>query len=636
MSKDQNKSIDQNLKNPTATEKSVDLETQNKLVPEKIPVLEKWADLITNNIDNPDQSPTIKISRFGLKNSKDVVAFLRSPAGDSVIAEIGTKLAEEKSLRQYEQLQLREKQLMMNRLKAAFFLWYIEKKAHAADQRREIILDQNEKAIKNSGHTTQPTTPLNPSSDRTSLMRSIADYDRAISTYQNRQDQLLNEHKILNTRLSKLDDQMSMINFKYDLYDTQLNDFDDSLTMLENAPTPDKIAEIQSKIDLIQVQMDEIQNRVNELTNLNLHDETASLMKTHTSLGLEREQYLEVISVDAKIQSQIDSISIEMDEILEQVDELIKLNQDEKAATLMKKHTSMGLNRARHFDMLDVRKGNKHYVTLDGKTELNGQSVSFKDAHFVLNKGQQIIKDGDKHYLLQPGQDWESVKDNQEALKTAQVGFEQTKHELMVVENLVKLNKGLESTFTKTQILEVHSKIKNIETEETLIKNQTGLIQASRASAQNLLDNPNLGLTAPTPTITQGSAKPAPKQTQTSPTLLYKNKLEEFKNSPSVSQADLMNLVTKAPGVHTQAATAYLQTEFGKSFYKNMLRTAPIPHLMMQSLLRNLERFGVDPTKPSVTPIKGPLEKQLEKPLEPESKNESRSQLTPLSTNPFK
>lgn len=641
MSKDQKETRVESLTKPTATEKSdrqnETTQIQKTLAPEKSPsksieqesspTLQKWADLITNDIDNPHQSPTIKISRFGLKTSKDVVAFLRSPAGDSVMAEIGAHLAAEKSLDDYQQLQLREKQLMMNRLKAAFFLWYIERKAHAAHQQREIIIAQNERAIKNSGQTAQPTT-LRPSTERTSLMRSIADYDQAIRSYQNRHAQLQDEREVLDKRLSKLDDQMHMIDYKYNLYDMQLKDFDSSLEKLENAPTPEQVVELKTKVNLIETEINEIQTEVAKLTQLNRHDEVATLMKKQAALGLERDNYLEILSTEAVIQSQIDSIKTKMDEILIQVDELIQSNQDDEAAVLMKTHTSLNLNLGRHYDMLAVRNGEKQYVTEDGKTELNGKPVSFKDAHFVLKKGQQIIKDGDEHYLLQPGQTWDLVKDNKEALKIAKDSFIKAKPELLVVENVAKLNKGLESTFTKEQITDVHTKIDNIVAEQTLIKNQTGLIQAAKASAQNLLDNPNLGLTAPTPTITQGNSIPVPKPSQASSTLFYKNKLEEFRNSQSVSQKDLMDLVTQAPGINRQAATAYLQTEFGKTIYKNMVRTAPIPHVMMQSLLQNLERFGVDATKPSVTAIKNPLEKI--------EQNDSRPQLTPLSTNPFK
>jgi effector protein LidA len=591
MSKDQTEIIADSLKKSTIPEQSTrhteTTQIQKTLVPEKLPTkesnptLKKWADLIANDIENPDQSPTIKISRFGLKTSKDVMTFLRSPAGDSVMAEIGTQLAAEKSLQDYEQLQLREKQLLMNRLKAAFFLWYIEKKAHAAEQRRDIILEQNERAIKNSGHTAQPTAPRS-SSERTSLIKSIADYDRAIKAYQNRQSKLQSKRKDLDTKLVKLEAEAHMIDFKYNLYDLHLQDFDSTLERLENIPIRDNPKEDEQAI--------------------------------------------------SEIQEQINAIKAKMDQILLDVEELIKTNQDEDAALLMKSHTSLGLNCARHFDMLAVRRGDKHYVTEDGKTNLNGKPISFKDAYFILDKEEQIVKDGDKHYLLKPGQTWEAVSKDENALKAARDNFEQRKHELMVVENVVKHNKKLEAKFNKEQTTEVHDQIKKNEEKGSLLKNQIGLIQAAKASAQNLLDNPNLGLSAPRPTVTQGPSMLAPKQSFC-PTGFYKNQLEleKFCKQPNVRDV-LMDMAKQAPTNNRQMAMAFLNSEFSKI----QPSTAPIPTLAMQRILQTLETWGVKAAKPSVTNIKQPLDLKKEAGKEVGEESPSPSRLTPLSTNPFK
>ena len=594
MSKDQTETIVDSLKKSTVAEKSArhteTTQIQKTLVPEQLPTkqiessptLKKWADLISNDIENPDQSPTIKISRFGLKTSKDVLTFLRSPAGDSVMAEMGTQLAAEKSLHEYEQLQLREKQLLMNRLKAAFFLWYIEKKAHAADQRRDIILEQNERAIKNSGHTAQPATSLRPSSERNSLMRSISDYNRAIQLYQNRQSELKNERQDLDAKLVKLDAEAHMIDFKYTLYDLHLQDFDSTLERLENIPKRDDPKEDEQAI--------------------------------------------------AEIQAQIEAIKVKMDQILLDVDELIKTNKDEDAALLMKSHTSLGLNCARHFDMLAVRSGKKHYVTEDGKIELNGKPISFKDAYFILDKGEQIVKNGNKHYLLKPGQTWEAVSKDEKALEQAQDNFEQRKHELMVVENVVKHNKKLEVNFNKEQTTEVHAQIENNEKEETLLQNQIGLIQSAKASAENLLKNPTLGLSAPRPTISQGHSIPTPKPSFC-PTAFYKNQLEleKFCKQPNVRDI-LLDMAKQAPTNNRQMAMAFLNAEFAKI----QPSTAPIPTVAMQRMLQTLETWGVKAAKPTVTNIKQPLDLIKEAGKEAKEESPSPSRLTPLPTNPFK
>ena len=90
------------------------------------PAIEKWADLIYKNLDNAvkvgqsstkvgavptkdDLTPTATISRFGIKSPKDIVTFLRSPAGDSLMTKMGTQMAIEKSLDDYLQLERRER-----------------------------------------------------------------------------------------------------------------------------------------------------------------------------------------------------------------------------------------------------------------------------------------------------------------------------------------------------------------------------------------------------------------------------------------------------------------------------------------------------------------------------------------------
>ena len=104
-----------------------------------------------------------------------------------------------------------------------------------------------------------------------------------------------------------------------------------------------------------------------------------------------------------------------------------------------------------------------------------------------------------------------------------------------------------------------------------------------------------------------------PKPTQGSTTRFYREQLQQHK-TPQLSREELLALTEQAPAEHKEKAQAYLSRQFA-----NMPRNAPIPFQKMQNILRNLERFGIDVTKPSVTNIQNDTDKnQSPKPkLEP-------------------
>lgn len=552
------------------------------------PVLKKWADLISDDVEtSTEQTPTIKISRFGLKTAKDILIFLRSPAGDSLMAEIGTQMSIEKSLQDYQQLEAREKALLMHRIKAAFFLWYLEKRAYAAEQQEEIIIAQNDKAIRDSGKTTPiPTSSVLREVQKDMLLRSISDYEKALKLNLEKKQELLLEQEALEKVLAKLDKESELIVYKYSLYQNHMDEFDDT--------------------------MDEFEK-------------------------------LDADASEAEIEERIHQIHEKMDECILEVDELIKSNQDEAAAKLIKIHTALNLNLARHYDAKAVRKGEKYYA------DENGNKVnSHRNAYFILAtydiqnplfkdivpepKHSKVYKDEyNNYYLLKPGQTWDSIKENPQEKENAQKSFEHNKQELMAVKNLITYTKGLEWEANQGQIQRSKGILASCKNDTLVLDSQKNLIESSIASAKNMLQQldsmkeADLGNTAPVPrpTVTGGAHHPANKAKPTvSPAHSFRIRLKEIREMQNVTTQDLLNLASQAPANQRIPAKDFVLSAVGA-----IPRTAPIPYVTMQFLLKNLERFGVDATKPSVTNIKQPLEIQDENEL-------SASKLSPFNINP--
>ncbi|MBI2786067.1 MAG: hypothetical protein HYX60_07095, partial [Legionella longbeachae] len=106
----------------------------------------------TSDLKGPDHKPTsIDLSIFGLHNPGDIKTFLLTPAGATIKYKIGLEKAAEKAREEERKLQIQE-HIIEEQRKILLFHWLLseeEKEAQAAQE--ELILLQNEQAIKNSG-----------------------------------------------------------------------------------------------------------------------------------------------------------------------------------------------------------------------------------------------------------------------------------------------------------------------------------------------------------------------------------------------------------------------------------------------------------------------------------------------------
>lgn len=242
-----------------------------------------------------------------------------------------------------------------------------------------------------------------------------------------------------------------------------------------------------------------------------------------------------------------------------------------------------------------------------------------------------MIQENGKVYLLKPGQDWDTVKDNpamkENAHSYAKESFQRARQDIMTVKNVIGHHKGLENDIHGRRIQATHDLIKANAAEKELAANQIRLLQSAQADARAALrpqpqPNPAMTNMAPTmqlkptvtPTVTKTSApSPSPRP---APTIqVFKEHVEKLRRASSITQADLMNLTNEMPGAANQAnARQYIESLLasGAKF------SSASPQRRAQ-LLDRMEQLG----------IQTPFRHQQEVPTQ-----EPRKSPTPFNTTP--
>lgn len=586
------------------TERSHKVERE-KSVSEKPLTLDQWAESIISDKQkksdaesDKDYRPTVNLSRFGLKTPEDVKKFLHSPAGEAVIGEMGAKLAFDKAIVQEQRLEQQEHRLLMSRLKALLFSWFLAEKADASERVKELILQYNELSRERAKPVTSsqkiPDTKRN-----LALEESLAKYAEAVKRAQDN----IAKGEALDKQMEKLIEEGKHLEAKYNIYDTSLAEF-------ENSPA----ARITLTADEIQDQLDQLAPEMNDDAQMDhdvkmAHDaKMAHVKMAHDALKSGNVHEARGLLLKA----QISQLAVEMSKMAGEINEL--KDDEVQIQALVDRQVGINLKAASLHDLLAVHEGKKIYVSVNDK----GEQVQVHDvqkAEFILSKDQKLVKDEEgKLHLLQPHQDWESVKNNTEAKALARKDYKELKPQIMCVKKVVSRNKGLETTMNQEQVAETDKLIKENKAEGLVIVNMNTLQQSARSSVQSELSQPDLGRVISRPTPTSGQAT-TPRPSQASATLFYREQIQQLKQAQQVNYEQLHGLADNLPpGPNLEAAKNYL---------KNMPRTGNIPYQSMQNILRNMERFGIDATKPSVTSITNPSEKA-----------EITNSMTPLSMMP--
>ena len=555
--------------------------------------LEEWAKSIINDGETQiDPDPTETLSRFGLKNAAEVLQFLRSTEGKKVLSELNLQADLDAASKRNSQIKAQEDAILMHRLRSSLFLWVLKKEAHATEQQREIVLEQNKVAIKVAGTTVQSSAITAPELQRREVLRhAIADYKTALVENDKQLSTIRLEGKFLVAQIDKLKKQEKTIIGKYKLLHKKITKDDNFLEVISNSGDKPEImlSKIQRKMTVIEAKMTKELEKIADLV-----DDVA------ITKGIKK-----VTELTARLGSNRDYVAVCLRK---------KYYADENGEEITK--------------LSDYKKA--HFV-LDISTTPDPN----EPAKFLKSK---IVKDEHgKYYLLKPGQNWNTIKDNPGLKAQSQKDFEIQKPHLLVVKHVITRNETLELGDNRKIGKEVHNKFTVNKAAETLHQNQAVLLKAGLANTEARLKQPGLGYGAPvpTPTVTASpAATPTPKpqisaEAAIKATLLYKGKLQALQDGRNqISPTSLLDLANSLPSPHNVTAYRNLQAEFGRWNIAHAPSRAPIPPLTMNLLLQNLARFGADPNKPYVTaiPSQSPLKAALvaEK-ADPDKKPDSHS-----------
>lgn len=423
--------------------------------------LDNWFHTVFTESENS----TINLSRFGLKSSLDLVKFLRSPAGESKLGEIGTELAIQEKIRQNFEEATLEEQLLRHRILAYFAHRAASRKARDTQELYDEYEAQDKKALDEQAKTMTKDKKHEP----LELYDVLDRYEAMILDLTDRLAKNSKDEAELLDNISNVLEKTTKLTTKYDVYGDALNESTPSF--YENTETNDE--DIQKKIDQLTTEIDRLADSVNDLLIQDRDEEARELLNKQNALNLQVGMLKDLQAVKGTSKQQ-------------------KYFADE----------------------------NGHPI--DNRSQGNTpQPTPFKESAFVLTVGEKLIKQPDGYYLLKQGEDWNTVKDNPERKEQARQHYERSKHEIMNVKNVVEANRKLEFRFVYDEAEDLNNKLQQNQSEKRALKLQLVQIQVAKTQVQRLLDQPELRPDAPKPKPTATAKSDLAKNT----TLDYKSRL---------------------------------------------------------------------------------------------------------------
>lgn len=542
---------------------------------------------------------TAELSRYGLKTPAEVIAFLKSPAGETVRTEILQHIQEELFQKEEQKAQAIEHNRLMHRLLAFFFLLLMSKESDAAEYIKTLTEQANTNTLKEAKKAMAASAPL--SAAQQEITQVIKHYETAIMQIDTQLSQVTKQKNTLLAKGQQLAVQQQQIAQKYNTYAASINHF---------------VTTGQANINHISQQM----NHLSEQRN-GINHEIIMLRATGTQENEMRATALlrEQVSLDRqitqlrddmpnKIMEEIERLTGVINEKVETVANLLTTGNETdeiQAMALVNEQNAINLQIAMLHDLRDTFTGRKYFM------DAEGNSVdSIEKAYLVLEKNQKIVKDNGKFYLLEPHQEWDDVKESQTALNEANLRYEDEKPKLMGVKQVVERNQTLEEGFINEQIDSNKEQLLVCEKEETELNNQRNLLDSAKANAQTLLNNPDALLQ---PITTPSFSRPSGVLTQlptpspaTDNSLRYKKEYNQLTINSKVTPEQLRTIVANA-GLHHPDALQQLNTIFTTSRLNN---TTPIPPTTMKSILENMPRFALNAYKPNVTNVSQPRKEE--------------------------
>lgn len=491
-----------------------------------------------------------KNERLGLQHALDVIHFLKSHAGKSVLGKIEVQLAEIAALEEEQHFQLRERELRRHRIMSfllSALLLKRAKKAHALNasiqQQIDLILRKAaEKATLES--LTKHESHLAPHNDLWD--DTLQTYGQAAETLNKHLNDKISEAQQLNTLIASLDHQEKQMIERYNAHDLHLVAINEDLELalindVSNAQLlplfNNKVEQAHFKITELRQKLSENQKQIGSLLSADHHD--PEQLRAHINLG-----------------------------------------------------NNLNLQAGWLKDIISVFEGKSSLYTEQGEL-----AKSFAEAMFITPSDKKIVKDGDKYYLIRVNQNINEM--SLEEKMQGEHAYSRNRASLMSVASLAKHNRGLEKENFHEKKASLLATSEVLQHELLLLANQLTQIQAIRSHVAALSEQ-QTAASATTPTTPAPTLRPTP--TSTSAKLIssnvtvgnsYKEALMLMNHRPS--QKSLVELERQWAQYSSSP-----ELQAARQALTSIRAGAPIPSETMRSLLANIERFGISAHKPNI------------------------------------
>lgn len=229
------------------------------------------------------------LSRFGLKNASDVIAFLKSPAGHSVFERIAEDLAFEAAIAEQERIKAQDKETRKRRLLAYMMYILAIKKARAKIIEHNQIMQQIDLQLKKDPNTES-------SLFEQSKIDILSAYDESIEELQEELKNTQHELIDIDKQLQFHEHQLQEISEKHHVYHESLDAMDNETLALEKTAEPIKHLEMQLKT--LEQDIHKTMDEVSELIESNQEKQASSKLHRLNCLHFKSGQIQDML--DAK------------------------------------------------------------------------------------------------------------------------------------------------------------------------------------------------------------------------------------------------------------------------------------------------------------------------------------------------
>ena len=527
--------------------------------------LESWfAALERSNIDsNLNQEfeeddeglATQFLSRFGMKSPTDVIAFLKSAEGKAATAMIREEMAKIESMEEYDQFLADEEIKKEQRMLGSLFLALMYESDAEADSLNELIATQNEQRIQHA-HDAATGSPVDEAAFEHDILVEQQDaFKSAVGAVDDKLKVKTAELEAVDKTITQLEQQKQALDADHKVFDDHLAELDGFLASTD--PQANQAELIDQRISALQTTMDKQDEEIKGLIEAGKNAEVNPALTKRQGLQLQ------------------------MDGLREKQ---------------------------------DVLKGKKHFCDAEGNPV-----KSPKDAKLVLDIGKKIVKDpaDGRCHLIGAHEELQSIKSSgnaQERLSASQKNYQQTLTGNTSVRAKVDTSKQLKEELHLQRHSAALKQKASLQGDISLLTTQKTKLQTDKLEVERKLVQSNQAkLSAPSGSLAPNAAptlKPQPKsqlQPQSQSTRKPSQKPEDeltaainqLKKDRSPAAFKRVGDLAKPYNKHPQFNSLIDTIEK----IKNMPRLAPIPQITMNSLLQNVERFGVSAEKPNVAPL---------------------------------